>query len=180
MRDLGVLVSSDGTWYEQVNSAASKTNRILGLMKNTFSSWTDEITRIVYWMFIMLHLEFASSAWNPCLEYDSKTLESFQRRATLTKISQHLPYEEKFARLGFRDVETRQERVDLIQIYKLIDGIDLCEKNKILSPNQIPNERRHHFQHSRERTTGNEPRTNFLLNRMTTPWNNLPRSKKSL
>ena len=32
-RDLGVLVSSDGTWHEQVNSAASKANRVLGLMK---------------------------------------------------------------------------------------------------------------------------------------------------
>ena len=35
--DLGVLVSSDGTWHEQVNSGASKSNRVLGLMKITFS-----------------------------------------------------------------------------------------------------------------------------------------------
>ena len=39
-------VSSDGTWYEQINSAASKTNRVLGLIKNTFSSWSDEIAKI--------------------------------------------------------------------------------------------------------------------------------------
>ena len=38
-RDLGVLVSFDGTWHEQVNPAASKANRVLGLMKNTFNSW---------------------------------------------------------------------------------------------------------------------------------------------
>ena len=37
-RDLDVLVSSDGTWHKQVNSAATKVNRFLGLMKNTFSS----------------------------------------------------------------------------------------------------------------------------------------------
>ena len=41
-RDLGVLVSSDGTCHEQFNSAASKANRVLGLMKNTFSSWLDK------------------------------------------------------------------------------------------------------------------------------------------
>ena len=32
--------------------------------------------------------------WNSHLEYDSKTLESVQRSGTLTKESQHLPYEE--------------------------------------------------------------------------------------
>ena len=37
-RDLGVLVLYDGKWHEQVNSAASKTVRVLGKMKNTLSS----------------------------------------------------------------------------------------------------------------------------------------------
>ena len=41
-RDLGILVSSDRTCHEQFNSAASKANRVQGLMKNTFSSWLDE------------------------------------------------------------------------------------------------------------------------------------------
>ena len=31
--DLDVLVSSDGTWHEQINYAASKANRVFGLMK---------------------------------------------------------------------------------------------------------------------------------------------------
>ena len=97
-RDLGVLVSSDGMWHEQVSSLASKENMILGLMKNIFSSWTDEIAQIIYPTFIRSHLEFASSVWNPHLEYDAKTLESVQLRATLTKESQHLTYEERLKR----------------------------------------------------------------------------------
>ena len=40
-RDLGVLVSSDGTWHEQINYAVCKANRGFGLMKNTFSSLND-------------------------------------------------------------------------------------------------------------------------------------------
>ena len=62
---------------------------------------------------------------------------------------------------------------------KLVQGIDKvnwCDKNNILRPNQIPDGRRHHFQHSRERTSGNDPRTNFLLNRIASPWNNLPKA----
>ena len=35
VRDLDILVSSDGKGHKQVNSAASKAKRVLGLMKNT-------------------------------------------------------------------------------------------------------------------------------------------------
>ena len=46
--DLSFLVSFDGTWNEQINSAASRANGVLGLMNNTFSSWSDKIARIIY------------------------------------------------------------------------------------------------------------------------------------
>ena len=33
-RDLGVLVTSEGSWHEQVNSAASEANRVNGPTKS--------------------------------------------------------------------------------------------------------------------------------------------------
>ena len=69
----------EGTWHKQVNSAASKAKRVQGLMKNIFSSWSDKIAKNIYPTFVRPHLEFASSDWNPHLEYDSKTLKSVQR-----------------------------------------------------------------------------------------------------
>ena len=124
VRDLGVLVSSDGTWHEQVNSAASKANRFLGLMKDTFRSWSDEIARIIYPNFVRPHIEFASSVWNPHLEYDSKTLECVQRRLTLTKESHHLPYEKRLEILGLTDLKPRRKREDFMQIYKIVHGLE--------------------------------------------------------
>ena len=85
---------------------------LLGLIKNTFSSWSNEIARIIYPRFVRPRLEFASSVWNPHLEYDSKTLESVQRRATLTKESHHLPSEKRMERQGLTDLKTRRERGD--------------------------------------------------------------------
>ena len=177
-RDLGVLASSDGKWHKQVNSTASKAHWVLGLMKSTFSSWSNEIARIIYPTFIRPHLEFASSVWNPHLEHDSKTLESVQRRETLTKESHHLPYEKRLEILGLTDLKTRRVRGDFIQIYKIVRGLEKvnwCDENNILRPEQNITSRRHPFQLSRERTLGNEPRTHFLLNRMATPWNNSPK-----
>ena len=62
-------------------------------------------------------------------------------------------------------LKKRRERSDLIQIYKLVHGIDKvnwCDNNKILRSYQIQDGRRHCYQISRERITGNEPRNNFL------------------
>ena len=93
-----MLVSSEGTLHKQVNSSASKANRIVGLMKNTLSSWADEIAQIVYPSFIRPHLEFASSVWNPNLEYDSKTLE--------------MSNEELFSRKNHNIYRTREDSKD--------------------------------------------------------------------
>ena len=106
-RDLGVFVSSDGTWHEQINFAASKANRVLGLMKNTVSSRSDLIVRIIDPKFVRPHLVLASSVWNPHLECYSKTLDSVQRKATLTKESHHLLYEERLEKLCLTDLKTR-------------------------------------------------------------------------
>ena len=52
------------------------------------------------------------------------SLESVQRRASLTKEPQHLPYEERLKILSLTDLKTRRERGDFIQINKIVHGID--------------------------------------------------------
>ena len=69
-RDLGFLASSDGTWYENSTLLHSKPTG-LGLMKNTFYSWSDDIARIIYPTFVRPHLKFADCVWNQKLENDS-------------------------------------------------------------------------------------------------------------
>ena len=45
--DLCILFSSYGKWHKQVNFVALKANMVLRLMKKIFSSWSDEIARII-------------------------------------------------------------------------------------------------------------------------------------
>ena len=61
-------------------------------------------------------MKFALSDLKPHLEYDSKILESVQRRASHTKEPQNLPNEERLKKLGLTDLKTRRERSDFIQI----------------------------------------------------------------
>ena len=108
-RDLGVLVSSDSTWHEQFNPAVPKAKRVLWLMKNTISSWSDEIAPIIYPTFVRPQLEFTSSVWNPHLEYNWKKLESVQRRITATA------FRRKTRMTRFDRLEARRERGYFIQ-----------------------------------------------------------------
>ena len=91
---LGIFVRADGKWSDQVNSAASKANRTLGMMKKTFKCWSDDLVRIIYPTFIRPHL----SVWNPNRKRDIDTLEKVQRRATKTIESRHLSYENRIAK----------------------------------------------------------------------------------
>ena len=50
-----MLVSSDEKRQEQVNSATSKADMVLGLMKNIFSSWSDVNFKIIYPAFVKLY-----------------------------------------------------------------------------------------------------------------------------
>ena len=58
-------------------------------------------------------------------------------------------------------------------VYKKVNW---CDENNILRPNKQTDRRIHPYQLCRELTRGNEPRTHFLLNRMATTWNTLPKN----
>ena len=83
-KDLGVLMSSDCPWRDQVNAAASKANRVADMMRNTFRFWTDDIAKMTYPTLIRPRLEFASFVWNPSSKSDIQILENVQHRATRT------------------------------------------------------------------------------------------------
>ena len=62
------------------------------------------------------------------------------------------------------DLKTRRERGDFILIYKILHGLEKVnwsDENKILRLEQNKTGRRHPFQLSRERISGNEPRNNL-------------------
>ena len=93
----------------------------------------------------------------------------------------HLPYEKRLERPSLRDLKKRRERGYFTQISKIVHGLEkvnCCDENKILSKlvEQNNTSRRHSLQLSRERTSGNEPRTHFRLDRMASPWNNSPKN----
>ena len=110
-RDLGIIVSATGKTNQQVLSASSKANSVLGMMRKTFRFFNKSLFLLLYPTFIRPHLEFPSSAWNSMTIADKKRIESVQRRATKMVIEiRSLGYENRLLELKLTTLEMRRKR----------------------------------------------------------------------
>ena len=78
-------------------------------------------------------LEYAVSVWCPKYCLDDDRIEKVLRRATkmVTEI-RHLLYEERLRELNMPSLHHRRKRGDLIQVYKIVHGIDNIEPEMLL------------------------------------------------
>ncbi len=181
-RDLGVIISSNLKWSNQVNSAVAKAQKALGLIRRTFTHLNTDMVKILYTSLVRPHLEFAVPVWNPTSKGEIEALEKVQRRATkLATEIKHLPYEDRLKRMNLTTLEIRRLRGDLIQEYKIMNQLD--EIIWFKQPNQAPslassgpsgNLRGHKHRLEREIVQNCQPRHDFFTNRITKHWNELP------
>lgn len=182
-RDLGILISNDLKWSNQIAKATKTANFILGQIKNSFVYLEPNIMKYLYVALVRPHLEFVIPVWNPYLRQDVEKLERIQRRATkMSPQLKKLDYSNRIKRLELTKLETRRKRGDLIQFYKILNSID--NVNWINNPRCLEiansetditkNLRRHKKHFYRESNWNCPAREHFFLNRVIPLWNELP------
>ena len=71
-------------------------------------------------------------------------LENVQRRATkLVKSIAQLSYSDRLRKLGLPSLEYRRERVDVIQVCKILHDIDKVDKSKLFTRSEYTATRDH-------------------------------------
>ena len=174
-RDLGVMISSDLKSHEQAVRASAKAMKMLGLLRSTFVSRSTSIWLTLYTTYVRPHLEFAVPAWRPHHERDIDVIERVQRRATrLMHEIRGLDYPDRCKYLGIEQLEDRRERGDLIQMYKLVNGLDKVQWQAPLQ--WRPPRGGHRSKLAREIVKGCDARHHFFTNRIANTWNQLPDS----
>ena len=153
------------------------------MLKRTFKYWTAFNFRKLYCAFVRPHLEYCTAIWNPHKRKDIRALEKVQRRATkLVPEVRDLNYESRLANIGITTLESRRERGDLIQcfkIYKKITPVSLHGFRNLgqnyLGEGPAASIRRSSH-HITKQICSNSRRNNFFTNRIANAWNELPDS----
>ena len=180
-RDLGILISNDLKWENQVNKAAKTANSVIAQIKNSFTYFDSSLVKLLYVSLVRPHLEYAVSVWNPYMRKDIDKLESVQHRATrLVPCLRKKPYEHRIKVIGLTKLEIRRQRGDLIQYYKVINGLDRVKwskkQRKLNQDNRLnpaSNLRRKGLTIYREPIGKSRAREEFFLNRVPPMWNKI-------
>ena len=78
---LGIELSRNLDWGQQVNNKVMKANRSLGFLWRNLSSCREGVKEAAYKALVRPHVEYASSVWDPHLKKHIKQIEGVQRRA---------------------------------------------------------------------------------------------------
>ena len=123
VRDLGIHMSCDLKPVHNVDKAAAEGNQMVGLIRRNFPYIDLDTCRTLYCSIVRPHLEYAIQSWCPYFQKDISELEKVQRRMTrLVPELKDLDYETRCEKLGLTTLETRRQRGDLIETYKILNG----------------------------------------------------------
>ena len=130
-KDLGVIVQNDLKVNKQCIKAANSANRMLGMIKRNFVCKDKDVIMPLYKTLVRPHLDYCVQAWRPHLVKDVTRLEKIQRRATkMIRGCEKLDYEGRVERLGLTRFEMRMRRADLIEVFKIMNGLEGIDEKK--------------------------------------------------
>ena len=172
-KDLGVLITNDLKPADQVASAVAGANSMLWRIRKTFTCLDEHTVPLLYKALVRPRMEYAVQAWSPQLRKDIIRLEKVQRRATrMIPGLASMTYEDRLKKLNLTTLEDRRHRGDMIEVFKILNGIDKIQEN-FLELDGKPRTRGHmlKLKKLRHRT---QKRTMFFTARIVNKWNELP------
>ena len=179
-RDVGIIVHNSLKPNRQCTEAAKRANIVLGQITRSFMYRDRFVFLRLYKQYVRCHLEYCVQAWSPWTAGDIEVLEAVQRRA-VRQISglKGSSYEEKLEELGLESLVDRRKRLDLIQTYKIINGVDNVNKDnwfRLTDNTSLRQIRLSSHPHNlvRQIVSRTDVRNNSFSQRVINNWNNLP------
>ena len=175
-RDLGVIVDRTMKFSEQANSAVTKANATLGMIRRTITCKNKDIITRLYKALVRPKLEYCVQAWRPYLRKDIDKMERVQHRATkMIEECKGLCYEDRLKVTGLTTLEDRRERGDMIEVFKTLRGINKIDESSLFQLANNSRTRGHRFKLAKARSKL-DIRKNFFSQRVVNSWNGLPES----
>ena len=173
-KDLGVVISSDLKPSKQCSEVVKTANKLIGFIGRSFEFRTEEIILNLYNALVRPHLEYCVQCWSPYYKKDIAKLEGVQRRMTkLIPRLRNKPYEERLSELNLFSLTKRRLRGDLIEVFKIIKGIENMDMEKYFTIDTSNITRNNGYKIVGKRFQTNEAK-HFFFNRIVNVWNGLP------
>ena len=143
-KDLGVLIDRNLKASRQAFAARNKANRMLGFIGRNVSYRSRDVIKRLYLAYVRPHLEYCVQAWGPHYQQDLDLLEAVQRRATrMIPGIRRLEYKDRLKDLGMFSLRRRYIRGDMIEVYKMFEGLDDLDINEFFEVDEDDRTRGH-------------------------------------
>ena len=161
-----------------------KANRILGMVRASYTFLDGPTLRRLYTSLVRPHLEYANSVWNPPYIKDAQSIENVQRRATrlvpelqkecLYGNHKRKPdYIERLQILKLPSLYYRRARGDMIEVWKYLNGIYQVDQQMLVR--DIGSSTRGHTLKLKKSHNRLLVRSHSFSQRVISTWNNLPK-----
>ena len=169
-----MLVDSSMKFSEHYNEVAKQANSILGLISRTINNKNKDAIIKLYKALVRPKLDYCVQVWSPYLKKDINRIEQIQHRATrMINGFWKFDYESRLDKCKLIALEDRRTRGDLIEVYKLINGIDKVDYRNFFELVNSDKTRGHRYKLVKKRCKL-EVRRNFFSQRVISKWNGLP------
>ena len=123
---------------KHIEMSITKASQRVGLIRRSFKHMDTHMFLTLYKSLVRPVLEYCSTVWCTNTKIMSEKLERVQRRATklVTQIS-NLDYPSRLKRLNLPSLLYRRRRADVLQIYRILSGIDHLNSNLHCSTGQL-------------------------------------------
>ncbi len=176
-KDLGVIVDPDLTFAKHVEMKVNKANKLLGLIRVSYSYLDKESMTLLFKGLIRPHLEYANVVWSPLYKKEMNLIENVLHRATkMVPECRNMDREARLKYLKLPSMYYRRARGDMIEVYKFLTGQYKVDYSKILLEKEPGTMTRGHCFKLKKRHNRLKIRNKSFGPRVINSWNSLPAS----
>ena len=131
---LGVIITSNLSWSEHIQSICNKSRKLVGLLYRQFYQNADsDILRQFYLSCIRPHLEYACTVWDPYLAKEKALLEAVQKFACKVCCKNwNMDYESMLAHLNIPSLQQRRLQLKANMMHQFVHGISYIPEDILL------------------------------------------------
>ena len=175
-RDLGVIIDNKLDFGSHIRSIVGKANKVLGMIKVSFSCLNIPMMYNLYTALVRPLLEYCVQVWSPYKKKYINLIEKVQRRATrMVPSLRKLKYNQRLKKMKLPRLYDRRVRGDMIETYKILSGKEKLNERRLFKRSTFKG--RYHSMKLYKEYSRLNLRKNWFSQRVVQKWNSLTKDE---